>query len=224
MTLSDGRTLRSRTVVWAAGVEPPPLVKDMDVAKDPRGRILVDEFLRVRDRRGVYAVGDCVHVEYGGPEVPALAQAAEQEGATAGRNLAAEILGKEVEGPFRYRQLGQLIDLGYGGALVDIFGAKFAGVIGAVVGKGSISTSSVTTSTGRGCWPTGCWISCRGPTPRRCSRWPVPTTTEARTKRIGGPPCPGEDLEADARTTTGRTRTPVRPVPPAGIRCPADRE
>ncbi len=77
-----------------------------------------------------------MHIEYGGPEVPALAQAAEQEGAAAGRNLAAEILGKEVEGPFRYRQLGQLIDLGYGGALVDIFGAKFAGVIGAVVWKG----------------------------------------------------------------------------------------
>ncbi len=136
VALSDGRTLRSRTVVWAAGVEPPPLVRDMDVAKDPRGRILVDGFLRVKDRPGVYAVGDCVHLEYDGPEVPALAQAAEQEGAVAGRNLAAEILGKEVKEAFRYRQLGQLIDLGYGGALVDITGAKFAGAIGAVVWKG----------------------------------------------------------------------------------------
>ena len=44
---SDGRTIPTRTTVWATGIEPPPLVKDLDVPKDPRGRILVDEFLRV---------------------------------------------------------------------------------------------------------------------------------------------------------------------------------
>src|SRR5215217_3520183 len=87
VVLSDRRTILARTTVWAVGVEPPPLVKDLDLQKDPRGHIVVDEFLRVESRPGVYAVGDCAGVEVDGHHVPALAHAAEQEGATAARNL-----------------------------------------------------------------------------------------------------------------------------------------
>jgi NADH dehydrogenase FAD-containing subunit len=133
--LSDGRTIPARTTVWAAGIEPSPLVKDLDVEKDRRGRILVDEFLRVKSRSEVFAVGDCISIDYDGPPVPALAQAAEQEGKRAALNLAAEIEG-EVPVPFSYRSLGQLVDLGEGSALVDILGAKASGRVGAVIWKG----------------------------------------------------------------------------------------
>jgi NADH dehydrogenase len=135
VVLSDGRTIPARTTVWAAGIEPSPLVKDLDVEKDRRGRILVDEFLRVKSRSEVFAVGDCISIDYDGPPVPALAQAAEQEGKRAARNLATEIKG-EVSVPFRYRSLGQLVDLGEGSALVDILGAKASGRVGAVIWKG----------------------------------------------------------------------------------------
>jgi NADH:quinone reductase (non-electrogenic) len=135
VVLSDGRTIPTRTITWAAGIEPPPLVKSLEVEKDHRGRILVDEFLRVKDRPGVYAVGDCTSIDYGGPPVPALAQAAEQEGKRAALNLAAEIKG-EVPVPFSYRSLGQLVDLGEGSALVDILGAKVSGLVGSLIWKG----------------------------------------------------------------------------------------
>jgi NADH:ubiquinone reductase (H+-translocating) len=80
----------------------------------------------------VYAVGDCFSVDYDGPHVPALAQAAEQEGKRAGLNLAAQIQGKEPK-PFRYRSLGQLVDLGEDSAVVNILGVKFSGLLGALV-------------------------------------------------------------------------------------------
>jgi NADH:quinone reductase (non-electrogenic) len=134
VVLMDGRTIPSRTTVWAAGIEPPPLVKSLDVEKDHRGRILVDEFLRVKSRSGVYAVGDCTSIDYDGPPVPALAQAAEQAGKRAALNLAAEIE-DEVPLPFRYRTVGQLVDLGEGSALVDILGAKISGRVGALIWK-----------------------------------------------------------------------------------------
>jgi NADH dehydrogenase FAD-containing subunit len=67
--------------------------------------------------------------------VPALAQAAEQEGKRAVLNIAAEITGK-VPAPFRYHPLGQLVDLGEGSALVDVLGAKVSGRIGALAWKG----------------------------------------------------------------------------------------
>ena len=131
VVLSDGRTIPARTAVWAAGVEPGALVKNLDVPKDARGHVLVDEYLRVKDRPRVYAVGDCISIERG-PRLPALAQSAEQEGAVAGRNLAAEIQDNAMT-RFRYRSLGQLVDLGSTSALTDILGVKFSGIVGEAV-------------------------------------------------------------------------------------------
>jgi NADH:ubiquinone reductase (H+-translocating) len=133
--ISDRSAIPTQTTVWAAGIEPPPLVENLDVQKDQRGRILIDQFLRVKDRPGVYAVGDCTSIQYDGPPVPALAQAAEQEGRRAASNLVAEI---ENQAPvaFRYRSVGQLVDLGEGSALVDILGVKLGGLLGAFIWKG----------------------------------------------------------------------------------------
>jgi NADH dehydrogenase len=130
VVLSDGRAIPARTTVWAAGVEPGPLVKDLDVPKDARGHIVVDGYLRVKDRPGVYAVGDCVSIE--GGRLPSLAQSAEQEGEVAGRNLAAEIRGNALT-RFRYRSLGQLVDLGSTSALTDVLGVKFSGILGEAI-------------------------------------------------------------------------------------------
>ncbi|CAN5798393.1 NAD(P)/FAD-dependent oxidoreductase [soil metagenome] len=130
--LSTGRQIPTRTTVWATGVEPGPLVKDLDVPKDNRGRILVDEFLRVRDRPGVYAVGDCVNIDYDGPPVPALAQSAEQEGEKAGYNVAVDISGGS-HAKFVYKSLGNLVDLGSTSSLADVLGVKLTGTLGELV-------------------------------------------------------------------------------------------
>jgi NADH dehydrogenase len=135
VSLSDGRDIPARTVVWAAGINPGPLVAGLDVEKDARGRLLVDEYLRVKGTPGVYALGDSARIDYDGPPVPALAQAAEQQGRIAARNLAAEIRDEGPAGfiPFRYRPLGQLVDLGTASALTDIMGVRFAGRLGALI-------------------------------------------------------------------------------------------
>ena len=134
VVISDERTIPTRTTIWAAGIEPPPLVGNLDVQKDHRGRILIDQYLRVKGSPEVYAVGDCTSIQYDGPPVPALAQAAEQEGTLAASNLAAETEDKAPV-PFRYRSVGQLVDLGEGSALVDILGVNLSGLLGAYVWK-----------------------------------------------------------------------------------------
>jgi NADH:quinone reductase (non-electrogenic) len=132
--ISDGRTIPARTTVWAAGIEPPPMVAGLDVERDHRGRILIDQYLRVKGRPGVYAVGDCTSIQYDGPPVPALAQAAEQEGNRAASNLIAEVEDREPVA-FRYRSVGQLVDLGGTSALVDILGVNLSGLLGAYIWK-----------------------------------------------------------------------------------------
>jgi NADH dehydrogenase len=135
VVISDGDTIPTQTTVWAAGIQPPPMVANLDVEKDHRGRILVDQYLRVLGKPGVYALGDTTSMQYFGPPVPALAQAAEQQGKRAASNVAAEI----NDGPpvaFRYRSVGQLVDLGEGSAVVDILGVKLGGLLGALIWKG----------------------------------------------------------------------------------------
>jgi len=134
VVISDGRSIPARTTIWAAGIEPPPLVSNLDVQKDHRGRILIDRYLRVNGKPGVYAVGDCTSIQYDGPPVPALAQAAEQEGTRVASNLAAEIKDQPPTA-FRYRSVGQLVDLGEGSALVDILGVNLSGLLGAYIWK-----------------------------------------------------------------------------------------
>src|SRR5215210_619943 len=134
VVISDGRTIPARTTIWAAGIEPPPLVNNLDVQKDHRGRILIDQYMRVQGRPGVYAVGDCTSLQYDGPPVPALAQAAEQEGKRAASNLVAESKNHTTVA-FRYRSVGQLVDLGEGSALIDILGVDLSGLLGAYIWK-----------------------------------------------------------------------------------------
>ncbi len=132
VVLNDDREIQTLTTVWAAGVEPGPLAQSLDVSKDNRNRILVDEFLRLKDHAGVYAVGDCVNIDYDGPPVPALAQSAEQAGEKAGHNIAADIQGGSPS-EFVYESLGNLVDLGSTSSLADILGVKLTGSIGELV-------------------------------------------------------------------------------------------
>ena len=132
VVLSTDREIPTGTTVWAAGVEPGPLAQNLDVPKDDRNRILVNEFLRVKDRPGVYAVGDCVNIDYDGPPVPALAQSAEQAGEKAGHNLATDISGG-TPSKFVYESLGNLVDLGSTSSLADILGVKLTGSLGELV-------------------------------------------------------------------------------------------
>ena len=46
--LSSGETLPTRTVVWTAGVAPQPILKELNLPLDERGRVPVDDHLRVR--------------------------------------------------------------------------------------------------------------------------------------------------------------------------------
>src|SRR6185312_2529055 len=57
--LSTGETLPTRTVVWTAGVAPHPSLRRLSVPLDERGRVPVDERLRVEEMDSVWAIGDC---------------------------------------------------------------------------------------------------------------------------------------------------------------------
>src|SRR5262245_7158141 len=50
--LADGTRIPARTLVWTAGVRASPLLPDLDLPLDEKGRVLVDETMRVELFRG----------------------------------------------------------------------------------------------------------------------------------------------------------------------------
>jgi NADH dehydrogenase len=110
--LSTGETLPTRTVVWTAGVAPHPSVRGLSVPLDDRGRIPVDEHLRVDGLDSVWAIGDSAAVpQPGGGLCPPSAQQAVRQGPVAARNMAAH-LGVGRPRPFRYRNKAAFVNLG----------------------------------------------------------------------------------------------------------------
>lgn len=111
-TANDHRIL-ARTVIWAAGIRVPDVVAAIDTRHGQAGSLVVDEFLQLPGRPGVYAIGDCADVDEGisHERVPWLAASAIHEARAAARNIAHAIDGRKPVA-FEYREAGTLISLG----------------------------------------------------------------------------------------------------------------
>ncbi len=125
--LSSGETLPTRTVVWTAGVAPHPSLRGLNLPLDERGRVPVDEHLRVQGLDSVWAIGDCAAApDPRGGLCPPTAQHAVRQGPVAARNIAAE-LGVGSARPFAYRGNASFVNLGRYKAVGRVGGRKFRG-------------------------------------------------------------------------------------------------
>ena len=61
VTLSDGTTVPTNTLVWTAGISPHSLLDTLPCPKT-KGRVLVNEYLEVPGWPGLWAFGDCALV------------------------------------------------------------------------------------------------------------------------------------------------------------------
>jgi NADH:quinone reductase (non-electrogenic) len=126
--LVDGVAIPSGTLVWTAGTTPNPLTLSLPCANE-RGRVRVDEFLRVPDWPDVWAVGDCAFVPDNrnpGKPHPPTAQHAMRQGKVVARNIAAVLLGRRPK-PFSFRTIGLLASIGRRTGVARIFGFNFSG-------------------------------------------------------------------------------------------------
>ncbi len=124
--LGNGTRIPTRTLVWTAGVRANPLLRELGVPLDDRGRVEVDEFLRVRGHEGVWALGDCARVpntRSSVPDPPTCQHALRQA-----RRLAKNIAGTPE--PYGYRMLGQVATLGRYKGIADVLGLRLRGFPG----------------------------------------------------------------------------------------------
>lgn len=125
--LSDGTHLLTSTVVWTAGVKAHPLLGELGLPLDERGRVRVDERLRVEGTEHLWALGD-------GAAVPNLATPGQFDPPTSQHALRqAKRLAKNLAGerkPYRYRMLGEVATLGRYRGIASVFGFPFKGFLG----------------------------------------------------------------------------------------------
>jgi NADH dehydrogenase len=130
VVLSDGTRIETDTLVWTAGVVPHPLVRELGLPLDGRGRIAVDSELRVEGRFDVWALGDCAGVPNeatpGRTDPPTCQHALRQA-----RCLAAGLRGRGR--PYRYRSLGEGATLGRDRGILRFRGLMMRGRLAALL-------------------------------------------------------------------------------------------
>lgn len=127
--LEGGATIRSNTLVWAAGIIG-NRIQGLDEKVIGRGnRILVDRFNKVNDSSNIYAIGDvALMTEDAYPNGhPQVAQVAIQQGELLAKNFKSMLQDKSLK-QFFYKDLGSMATIGRNKAVADIGKIKLQGV------------------------------------------------------------------------------------------------
>jgi NADH dehydrogenase len=126
-TLAGGVTIPTHTLVWTAGVRASPLLPELGLPLDERGRVRVDSQLHVEGRERLWALGDCAAVPNAatpGRVDPPTSQHALRQA----RRLAKNLTGDPQ--PYAYRMLGQVATLGRYKGIADVLGLRLRGFPG----------------------------------------------------------------------------------------------
>ncbi|MDQ2901476.1 MAG: FAD-dependent oxidoreductase, partial [Acidobacteriota bacterium] len=111
--VEGGKRIPARTLIWAAGITPNPLIGKLDAKRGHHGGIVVDDCCAVPDHPGVWALGDCAEIpkrvsKSGSKETYApTAQNATREGAWVAKNIVAALRGENPK-PFVFTPIGEL--------------------------------------------------------------------------------------------------------------------
>jgi NADH dehydrogenase len=123
--------VRTRTVLWAAGVRASPLgrllVNQTGTATDKDGRVVVQRDLTVAGHSELFVIGDLAHFDHqGGQPLPGVAPVAMQQGRYAAELIRCRLRGGSMPG-FHYNDRGSLAVIGRNAAVADLGGLHFSG-------------------------------------------------------------------------------------------------
>jgi NADH dehydrogenase len=114
-----GERIRSKTVIWTAGVAPSPAAKWLNAPADRAGRLRVAPDLSTPGHPEIFIVGDTASLDQDGKPLQGVAQVAMQQGRYAGRTIHRRIIGKPAPPPFRYFDKGNMAVVGKGFAILQ---------------------------------------------------------------------------------------------------------
>lgn len=113
-------TLKTKTVVWSAGVRPVDCLSGFACEKDRGKRLLIDDTIRVPGMQDIFAVGDCSSYTPPGEQrpLPTLAPVALAEGELSAKNILHDVRGEEME-HLHYKSKGVMAIIGNSEAVME---------------------------------------------------------------------------------------------------------
>lgn len=118
----SGEILPTGLVVWSTGVGPSTMTKTLQCDKTNRGRISVDNYMRVLRNNepipNVFACGDCAANNES--PLPTLAAVASRQGTYLGNQINELLTKGKMSAPFEYRSLGSMVSLGSRSAIASV--------------------------------------------------------------------------------------------------------
>ena len=129
VVLSNNEKIAAGTVICTVGNASHPMISKLAVPQE-KGRILVDEYLRIQGFKNLWAIGDTAlvpNIRRGG-FCPPTAQYALRQGRHCARNVVTTIRNQSLR-PFEFGGLGQLAVVGKHCGVAKIFGWRISGWI-----------------------------------------------------------------------------------------------
>jgi NADH:ubiquinone reductase (H+-translocating) len=127
---SDGTTIQSDTLIWAAGVKG-NILEGLNDSSVEKGRFIVNEFNEITGYKDIFAIGDVAAMisERYPKGHPQLAPVAIQQGSRLAKNMVRRSEGKKMK-PFSYMDKGSMATIGRNKAVVDLpTGQQFGGFV-----------------------------------------------------------------------------------------------
>jgi NADH:ubiquinone reductase (H+-translocating) len=95
--LTSGETIPAATVIWCTGMQANPLTRLFPVELDRFGRLPVDEFMRVKEMKNVFAAGDAAWTALDDSHISVMScQHSRPMGRFAGHNVISDLLGEPM--------------------------------------------------------------------------------------------------------------------------------
>jgi NADH dehydrogenase len=123
----DGTTLKSETIIWAAGVLASPAAEWLGAEADRAGHVKVTPDLSVPGHPNIFVIGDAAVLP---KPIPGIGDAAKQAGRHAAKVIRARLAGNSTAMPFQYKHLGDIATIGRSRALIDFGWIRLTGWVG----------------------------------------------------------------------------------------------
>jgi len=124
--LKDGRFIKTKTLIWGAGIKVNNFVAGLGLEAGRGGRAIVNEFMQSPEYDDVFIAGDNTHYEDEDGLLPQIVEAAEQSGHTAAENIIASINQTPLK-PHKQVYHGFMVSVGSRYAVSENNGLKLSG-------------------------------------------------------------------------------------------------
>ena len=109
---TDKDVIEADNIIWAAGNEASPLIKQLQTENDNEGRAVVNLDCSIKEDQDVYVIGDAANFQTeNGKSLPGIAPVAIQQGRYVAYNIKNNIQSSNIR-PFKYSDKGMMATIG----------------------------------------------------------------------------------------------------------------